>query len=119
MDQQIAQKVCGLVAGIVQTDGEFHPSEKALLERVMKTFGLAPEGEEISLPVVAGSEAAKAMSELSEAIRSEALELLIDAAIVDGKVVPAEQEYLAEVAKVLGIGEEQLEGRIADRLLEG
>jgi len=119
MHPRMARKVCELVAGLTDTDDERDPSETTLLRRIMTRLGLSAHGDSRLIPTLKGAEAARAMAELPEDVRYEALELLIEAAIVDGKVVPAEHRYLAEVARALGMPEQQIEQRVADRLRLG
>ena len=119
MHPRMARKVCELVAGLTDTDDERDPSETTLLRRIMTRLGLSAHGDGRLVPTVRGAEAAQAMAELPEDVRYEALELLIEAAIVDGKVVPAEERYLAEVAGALGMAQEQIAQRVADRLRQG
>jgi tellurite resistance protein len=119
MDPRMAEKVCELVAGLTEADGERHPAERTLLRRIMARLGLSTHGDHGLVPTLKGGEAARAMAALPEDVRQEALELLVEAAIVDGKVVPAEQRYLAEVAGAMGLAAEQLARRVADRLAQG
>lgn len=119
MDKEVARKVCELVAGILAADGEMHPAEGELMGRVLKAFGDPFDFGQHVQPLLHGSDAARAMSELPKEVRSEVLELMIEAAIVDGKVLPAEQEYLAIVAVAMGVEPAELDERIAERLLDG
>lgn len=118
MDPQYARKVCQLVAGIIETDDDRHPAEGSLLRRIMARLGLSAHGDAELVPTLEGSDAAKAIAELPEQVRNQALELLIDAAIVDGKVVPAEQRYLEAVAAAMGANKSELDRRIEQRLLQ-
>ncbi|MBI4706024.1 MAG: TerB family tellurite resistance protein [Deltaproteobacteria bacterium] len=117
MDQATGRKICELVAGIIAVDGELHEAENALLVRLLDKTGL-PRGDEVVLaPVLDAGEAARTMRQLPPAVRKEAMALLIEAAVVDGKVVPVEQRYLEAVADALGMGQDELEERVADRLM--
>ena len=116
MQPELARKVCELVAGISETDGEFHLDEGALLRRVMTRLGLSAHGDTPIMPTLKGADAARAMGELPDEVRFEAFELLIDAAIVDGRVVPAERQYLEAVAAALGADAAQLERQLQQRL---
>lgn len=117
MDPEVARKVCGVVAGLIETDGGLNTAEHVFLRRVLKRFGLRENGDDAPVPPLDRPEAVKALSAMSDEVRIEALELLIEAAIVDGNVVPLEQRFLAEAASVLGIDEAELEARLVDRLL--
>ena len=118
MDPQHARKIGQLVAGIIVTDDELHPLEEALQRRISARLGLSTHGEGMVEPTSDGADAAAIVKSLPEAVRAEALELIIDAAIVDGKVVPAEQHYIEEVAVAMGIARDKVEEHITDRLLE-
>jgi uncharacterized tellurite resistance protein B-like protein len=115
--KDVAHKVCELIAGIIATDGEVHPAESDFLRRILVALRQDIDPVREIEPTIKGPAAADALRELPEDVRHEAFELLLAAAIVDGKVVPAEQEFLQEVAGALGIDDEELEGRLADRLL--
>ena len=119
MNKEVARKVCELVAGILAADGEMHPAEGKLLGRVVKALGDPFDFGQHVQPMVRGSDAAHAVAELPQDVRDEALELMIEAAIVDGKVLPAEQQYLAAVAQAMQLDPDELDERIAGRLLDG
>ena len=116
MDSSYAQRVCELVAGIIFTDGELHAAENRLLARLIKELGLGTTPETVLAPTIAREEAVAAIRDLPAAVREEVLVLLVDAAVVDGKVVPSEQRYLDAVAKAMGVEQHVLDERITERL---
>ncbi len=118
MNSENAKRIWELVAGIIETDGSLHTTELLLLRRLRTKLGLAPAGETKLVATRRGDEAAQAIAELPLNLRQEALELLVEAAVVDGKVVPSEQRYLEAVAAAMGADRPQLLERIAARLLE-
>jgi len=118
MDSVTRRKVCELVAGIIATDHELHPSELSFMLKTFQTFGIGSGHEDQAMtPMVSRVEAAKAMAELPEDIRKQTLELLIDSAVIDGKVVPAEREFLRSVAKAADLPDEDIDESLATRLL--
>jgi tellurite resistance protein len=108
--------VCELIAGIIATDGELHASENLFLGKLFGKLGLLGGGELVIAPTTSTVEAARAMSELSPEVQQEALALLIDAAVADGKVVPDERRYLEAVGEAAGLSKDELDTRIAERL---
>jgi uncharacterized tellurite resistance protein B-like protein len=118
MNDRTRRRVCELVAGIIATDREFHPDELQFLLRTFRTFGIATGADDEAVsPTTTTFEAAKAMSELPLDVREEAMDLLVDTAVCDGKVVPAERAFLFAVARAAGIDEDRIDERIADELL--
>lgn len=119
MHKDVAHRVSELIAGVIATDGEIHPAEEKFLRRILVALrqDIDPVGE--LEPTLKGPAAARALEELPEEVRHEAFELLLAAAIVDGKVVPAEQRFLEAVAEALGMSHDELEERISERLLDG
>jgi tellurite resistance protein len=100
-------------------DGEVHPAEGKLLGRILKACGDPFDFGVDMQPKQRGADAAKALAELPDDVRKEAFELVIEAAVVDGKVDPAEQRYLEPIAAAMGWTAEQLDERIAERLMDG
>ena len=117
MDESTGRRVCELVMGIIATDHELHPSELQFMLKTFKAFGVATgERDEAISPTTRAFEAAHAMSNLPENVREEAIELLLETAAVDGKIVPAERTFLHAVGRASGIDADQMDDRIADKL---
>jgi len=116
MDKDQARRVCQLIAGIVIADDDLDPAEEAFIDRLIARFGLSEEDRDALFPIVDADEAAGAMKTLPAAVCTETLELLIQAAVADGKVVDVERDYLGAVAKALDVADEDLEKRIAAKL---
>jgi len=118
MDDTTKRQVCELVAGIIATDKQLHPSELKFLLRTFEAFGIGTgKDDEAICPTIAPFEAAKAMGKLPPEVREEAMALLINTAVVDGKVVPEERTYLEAVAKAAQIDFDEVETRLAEALL--
>ena len=119
MDSVTRRKVCELVAGIIATDQELHPSELTFMLKTFATFGVgSSDDDEAMTPMVSRAEAAKTMAELPEDIRKQTLELLIESAAIDGKVVPAEREFLRSVAEAADLPDDSIDESLAARLLD-
>jgi uncharacterized tellurite resistance protein B-like protein len=119
MDAQTRRHICELVAGIIATDKELHPAELEFLLKTFATFGIAKGNEDEAIcPAVSRVEAAKAMAELPPGVRREAMGLLVQSAVVDGKVVPAEREYLVAVSRAADFSEDELDALLTDALDE-
>ena len=116
MDDNTRRKVCQLIAGIVITDEDLDAKEEAFVERMLVKFGLDASEREVIYPLVDGEEAAQTMRTLPPAIQREAFELLIGAAVADGKVVAEEREYLGAVALALGISEADVDRGVSEAL---
>jgi uncharacterized tellurite resistance protein B-like protein len=116
MDDNTRRKVCQLIAGIVITDEDLDEREEAFVERLLVKFGLDAGERDVIYPLIDGEEAAQTMRTLPPAIQREAFELLIGAAVADGKIVAEEREYLGAVALALGISEAELERRLSQAL---
>jgi hypothetical protein len=118
MDRPTARRVCELVAGIIATDRELHPAELRFLLKTFESFGIASGKEDEAIcPTVTSVEAARAMSDLPQEVRAEAMELLIHSAAIDGKVVPAERQFLTAVARAAKVSEDSIDERIAAHLM--
>jgi uncharacterized tellurite resistance protein B-like protein len=107
MDQQMRHQVCELIAGVISSDQEVDEGEADFLQRVRARFGV-PKGTEVK-PTVDRAEAVAKLAALPAGSRKQVLDLLIQAATVDGKIVPAERELLGALAGEMGIGEDDLD----------
>jgi uncharacterized tellurite resistance protein B-like protein len=116
MDDGTRRKVCQLIAGIVITDEDLDLREEAFVERMLTKFGLDASERDVIYPLVDGEEAAETMRGLPAEIQSQAFQLLLEAAVADGKIVPEEREYLGAVAMALGMAEADVERRLAEEL---
>jgi uncharacterized tellurite resistance protein B-like protein len=118
VDEIFKRKVCQLIAGIVVVDDDLDPAESAFIDRVLGRFGIRPEERDVIFPIVDTEEAVQQVGELPPEIQDETLELLVLAATADGKVVPAEREYLRAVMKAMNRDERDLARLVARHLKE-
>lgn len=117
MDERTRRRVCELIAGIIATDDHLDPAELQYMLKIFTTFGIASGGkDEVVSPATTPAEAARAMAELPAAVREEAFDLLVESAVADGEVVPAERTYLQVVARAAGVDSARLETLITEAL---
>lgn len=116
MDDDTKRKVAQLVAGIVVTDDILDPKEEAFVDRMLERFGIDDEERAVIFPILDADEAAERFDRMSAEVQQEAMTLLIEAAAADGEIVPEERAYLAAVAKVAGVADDELEARLTAAL---
>lgn len=116
MDQNLNRQICQLIAGIVVADDDLDPQESAFIDRMLVRFGIPLEDRDVIFPIVDKDEAAEKIRALPEDVQQQTLELLVEAATADGKVVPEERAYLDAVAEILNEDETALENLIAQYL---
>jgi len=116
MDEHMSRTVCQLIAGIIVADDDLDPAEDAFVERMLASFELAPEARKSMFPIVDRQEAAAAMRALPPEVQVYTLAVLVQAAAVDGRVVPREREFLYAVASAMGVDKTELDDRIRRQL---
>ena len=52
MDQEMAKKVCRLVAGIIVADDDLDPKEDAFIDRMLAKFGIPGDERDSIFPIV-------------------------------------------------------------------
>lgn len=119
MDIEDRAKVVQLVEAMISADGVINPEEREFLARVVTRFGLTQEErDDLVVPSDPGR-ATKTLRTLAADDQSRVMALLVEAAIVDGRVEPEERALLLASAATLGIDACALEERIARRLKSG
>lgn len=118
MDQDVARKVCRLIAGIVVSDEDLSPHEDAFVDRMLDKFGIPRAEREVIFPIIDASEAAAAIGGFEPALRTEALGLLIEAAAADGSIAPEELGYLEAVVDAIGVSRDDLSDRLSVALVK-
>lgn len=114
MEAETSRNVCALIAGMIFVDGELHPNEQKLYDRVRAQFGV---GDDVSIaPVTDHDEAIATLRALPEADRDTTLSLLIEAAVADGMLHPAERILIGSLAAELGIDEAAIDERLTAAL---
>jgi uncharacterized tellurite resistance protein B-like protein len=115
VDVEEREKVVGLVQTIISADGLVRTEEREFLKRVVERFGLTEEHAD--RPVLSDPGRAMAtLRALTPDVQARVMALLVEAAIVDGRVAPEERALLLASAATLGIEAHALEERIARRL---
>lgn len=104
--------MCRLVAGLVVSDDDLDEREDALITRLLSRFGIPQEERDSIFPIVDRTEAAAAIRQLPAEAQLEAFDLLVEAAVADGKVVAEEQAYLTTVAGVLGLSDAEVAAHV-------
>ena len=115
MDIEERYKVCQLVEFMIAADGEIADAEREFLRRVVERFGL-PERETGPYSENDIGRATTTLRTLSPDVRGRVMALLVEAAVADGRVDPAERALLLATAATLGIEATALEERIVGRL---
>ena len=116
MDPKQSLTVCQLVAGMIARDNILERAERQFLNRVIARMGLSVHDVDDILPILEPAEAVARFQALPEEARAATLEMLLEAAMADGKVVEPEREMLVAVAAVMGVDREQIDAAIARRL---
>jgi tellurite resistance protein len=109
-------KVVELIETLIAADGVVADEEREFLRRVVGRFGLT---EQVRADRVVPSDAGRAMATLrglAPDVQARVMALLVEAAVVDGRVEPEERALLLASAATLGIEAYALEERIARRL---
>ncbi len=112
MDEETKRLVCRMVAGLVASDEDFDDREREFVDKVLKQFGI-PESEwDAIFPLVEPEEAASVMAGLDSTAQKEGFELLIEAAMADGKIVEEEVDYISIIGRAIGLSDAELEQRL-------
>jgi hypothetical protein len=109
-------KVVDLLQAMIAADGVVGDEEREFLRRVVGRFGLT---EQDRADRVVASDPGRVMATLralAPDVQSRVMALLVEAAVVDGRVTPEERALLLASAATLGIEAYALEERIARRL---
>ena len=113
MDLEDRYTVCDLIESVIAADGVVDDREREFLQTIIRRFALPPRTKSASVNV--GLTTAK-LRALPSDVQTRVMALLVEAAVVDGKVDPHERAMLLASAATLGIEANALEERIAWRL---
>lgn len=112
VNDETKRLLCRMVAGLVASDEDFTDGERAFVEKVLAQFGI-PESEwEAIYPLVDPEDARAEIANLNGAARTMAIDLLVQAAAADGKIVAEEVRYLNAVAEAMKVHPSVVETRL-------
>jgi len=115
MEIEERYKVCQLVEAMISADGVITDDEREFLRKIVERFGLpARESGPVSQSDFGRTTAT--LRALEPDVQTRVMALLVDAAVIDGRVDPQERALLLASAATLGIDATALEERIAWRL---
>ena len=115
MDAEEQDKVCQLIEAVIAADGIVDESEREFLQKIVSRFGL-PERKPVAVSESDFGKTTTMLRNLAPDVRTRVMALLVEAAVVDGRVDPQERALLLASAASLGIEATALEERIAWRL---
>jgi uncharacterized tellurite resistance protein B-like protein len=116
VDAELRKKICRLIAGLVVADDDLAPEEDAFIDRLLAGFEIPAGDRDLIFPIIDRAEAAAEMRGMEPEVQQQALGMLVDAAVVDGKVVDEERAYLHAVGEAVGVTAEALDRQIAAAL---
>jgi uncharacterized tellurite resistance protein B-like protein len=109
-------KVIELIEAMIGADGVVVEEERAFLRRVIDRFRLVPGSRSDGSVASDPGRATLTLRTLAPDAQMGVMGLLVDAAVVDGRVAPEERALLLAAAAALGVDATALEERIARRL---
>jgi len=115
MDVEERHKICRLIETMIAADGKIADEERQFLRRIVERFGL-PEREVGPFSENDVGRATTTLRTLTPDVQLRVMALLVEAAVVDGRVDAKERALLLASAATLGIEATVLEERIAARL---
>ena len=116
MEVEERSKVVDLLKAMLAADGVVTSEEREFLRRVVGRFGLSEEDRTGGVVARDPGSIMATLRALAPDVQSRVMALLVEAAVVDGKVTPQERALLLASAATLGIEASALEERIARRL---
>lgn len=115
MDIEERHRIVDLIEAAIVADGVITDEEREFLGRVIERFGLSAADRSHRGATTTGRSTATLRTFPAD-VQLRVLALLVDAAVVDGRVAPEEHALLLASAATLGIEAVALEERIAQRL---
>lgn len=109
-------KVVELIQAVIGADGVVADEEREFLRRVIERFGLTDQDQADRVVASDPGRAMATLRGLAPDVQTRVMALLVEAAVVDGRVEPEERALLLASAAALGIEAYALEERIARRL---
>lgn len=109
-------RICELVESMVGADGVVSEEERAFLRRIVDRLGFTETEYGDRVVTSDPGRATALLRALAPDAQMRVMALLVDAAVVDGRVQPEERALLLASAATLGVDAAALEERIAQRL---
>jgi uncharacterized tellurite resistance protein B-like protein len=94
---------CLVVSKVLVADGIMTDEERGFLAAMMSKLGLTPEEQRRVVELEGLDEADQIVGALSADERSQIVEMLVDAASVDGRLSPHELAAVKRVTAALGL----------------
>jgi uncharacterized tellurite resistance protein B-like protein len=116
VDLEERGKIVDLIQAMITADGVVKEEERDFLRRVVSRFGLTAEDRVARVVARDPGSVMATLRELAPDVQARVMALLVEAAVVDGQVDPAERALLLASAATLGIEAYALEERIARRV---
>jgi uncharacterized tellurite resistance protein B-like protein len=116
VDFEQRAKVCKLIEAVISADGVVVAEEREFLDQVLRKFKISEEDVDGAALSADLGRTTATLREMPSDMATRVMALLVDAAIVDGRVEPQERALLLASAAALGIEATALEERIARRL---
>lgn len=108
MDDATKRVACRMIAGLVASDDDFSDSERQFLDKVLHQFRI-PESEwDAIFPLLEHDAAEQAIRSLDATAQREIFELLLEAALLDGRIAAAERDYIETVGRAIGMSGDEL-----------
>ena len=101
MNPNVAKSL--LVAKVLVADGMMQDEERAFLDTVMNSLGLTPDERKSVIELDGLDNAHKFVLDLPKDERQQILEMLVDAASVDGKLSQYEMGVVKRLTKALDL----------------
>lgn len=108
-------RVCELIEAVISADGVIGDEEREFLRKIVERFGL-PARDNVPVSQSDFGRTTATLRNLQPDVQARVMALLVEAAVVDGRVDPQERALLLASAATLGIEATALEERIAWRL---
>jgi uncharacterized tellurite resistance protein B-like protein len=116
VDAEERGKVVELIKAVVAADHVVSDEERQFLRRIIERLGGTPTLADEEMATTDIGRTTATLRSLPPDSQTRVLALLVDAAIVDGRVEPEERALLLASAATLGVDAHALEERIARRL---
>jgi uncharacterized tellurite resistance protein B-like protein len=116
VDIEERHRIVDLIEATIAADGVVGNEEREFLRRIVERFGLSAEDRANRTAASTTGRTTAMLRSFPPDVQMRVMALLVDAAVVDGRVEPEERALLLASAASLGIEAVALEERIAQRL---